>query len=115
MIAHPGNRRKPYSTFSSNAKFIRPSPPPQATKVEEYSDDEYEEPIIITPKKSKQKRLPGVRLLRQLAKERQREAQKKKDLESHIDERVEKKLASRVRLALSIEDLEDSDTEELSE
>ena len=69
-------------TVRSSVQLPRPPPPPME------SDEDSEEEVVIRPKRSKRHRLPGARLLKQLAAERAKEkAERKHERRAKKDKR----------------------------
>jgi len=74
-----GKPRTAQSKFSTRSVFIAPpKPEPMPIYEDEYVDEE-EAPVIIKPP-SKKGRLPGVKLLRKLARERRAEIDAQKEI-----------------------------------
>jgi len=67
-----GRNQHSLNHFSVRSHIELPRPPPVVAPVEEFDDDSEEE-VVIRPKKGKRHRLPGAKLLKSLAKQRERE------------------------------------------
>ncbi len=94
MTLFASNIRRDYvpHKFSVRSEIQYPEPEPVYDE-EGYDDEEYEEPaVIVKPKRAK--RLPGVKLLKKLHRERQRQKEKEEG-EKNIDRDL-KKIAARL-------------------
>lgn len=75
--------------FSVRREIILPTPEPEPMEGGGYDDEYEEEPVVIRPTRSKRRRLPGQKLLKQLHRQRVKEreaARAAKNIEGVADE-----------------------------